>query len=88
VEPRRQPHLASRGDSPPVCDAIACDGASWSGMAVAAATAAGPNPDLRPMLALRGWQRGGTSTSASSRRRRACGRVFGGMTLDRELLVG
>jgi hypothetical protein len=88
VEHRRQPHLASRGDLPSVCDAIACDGASWSGTAVAAATAAGPNPDLRPMSTLRGWQRGGTSGSASSRRRRACGRVSGGMTLYRELLVG
>jgi hypothetical protein len=85
VEPRRQPHLGVTGDSPPLGDAIASDGASWSGTAVAAT---GPNPDLRPMSALRGWQRGGTSASASSRRRRACGRVSGEMTLDRELLAG
>ena len=44
----------SRGDSPLVGDAIASDGASWSGMTVAAATVAGPNLDLRPMPALWG----------------------------------
>ena len=45
---------ASLGDSSLVGDAIASDGASWSGTTVAATTAAGPNLDLRPMSALRG----------------------------------
>jgi hypothetical protein len=79
---------ASWGDSSPISDAIAGDGASWSGTTVAVATTAGPNPDLRPMPALRGWRPRGTSSSALSRRRRACGRASGGMTLDRELLAG
>jgi hypothetical protein len=73
---------ASRRDSLLVGDSIASDGALWSGTTVATATVAGPNPDLRPMTALRGWRRGGTSASASSRHHRACGRASGGITLE------